>query len=165
MGNRQRQRLLPRKLIICMAFVDPINKSLCLEQVCEVNFQKLLRLIPDLFTIQAQAIGMAKQKMALQLQVLERSPFTLTIELNHRFDQNLDELMLPAVKIRIYQDTKSVEVLRDYQRKSMTKTFADPSQSVAIMNYKWRLNYFLTKWLDHCLAANYQFQAEQLAAV
>lgn len=157
--------LVTAKTDVFMAFVDPINKSLCLEQVCEVNFQKLLRLIPDLFTIQAQAIGVAQQKMTLQLQVLERSPFTLTIELNHRFDQDLDELMLPAVKIRIYQDTKSVEVLRDYARKSVTNTFADPRQSVAIMNYKWRLNYFLTKWLDHCLAANYQFQTEQLTTV
>lgn len=148
-----------------MAFVDPINKSLCLEQVCEANFQKLLRLIPDLFTIQADAIGTAKQKMSLQLQILERSPFTLTIELNHRFDQHLEELLLPAVKIRVYQDVKSVEVLRDFERKDVAKIFTDASQSIAIMNYKWRLNYFLTKWLDHCLAANYQFQTELLITV
>ncbi|NTV79110.1 MAG: DUF1249 domain-containing protein, partial [Clostridiales bacterium] len=33
----------------------------------------------------------------------------------------------------------------------------------AIMDYKWRLNYFLSKWLDHCLQADYQFQNQALA--
>lgn len=148
-----------------MAFVEPINKSLCLEHLCEDNFQKLLRLIPDLFSIETRAVGTAQQKMALQLRVIERSPFTLTIELNHRFDQNLEELMLPAVKVRVYQDAKTAEVLRDYVRRDVAHVYTDAGQSVAIMNYKWRLNYFLTKWLDHCLAANYQFQTEQLATV
>ncbi|NOT83472.1 MAG: DUF1249 domain-containing protein [Methylococcaceae bacterium] len=148
-----------------MACVDPINKSWCLEQLCEANYQKLLRLVPDLLSIQNQAIGTAQQKMALQLHILDRSPFTMTIELNHRFEQRLDPLLLPAIKIRVYQDAKCAEVLSDHVRADVAKLFKDPSQSVAIMNYKWRLNYFLSKWLDHCLCADYQFQTEQLVAV
>lgn len=141
-----------------MACIDPINKSWCLAQVCEENYAKLLRLIPDLLSMQQNAVGVAQQKMALQLQIIERNPFTLTIELNHCFDQQVDVLLLPAIKIRVYQDAKSAEVLSDYVRADVAKVVKDPSQSVAIMNYKWRLNYFLAKWLDHCLSANYHFQ-------
>lgn len=145
-----------------MATLEPINKSWCLAQLCEDNFQKLLCLIPELFSIQQQAVGLAQHKTALQLRVIERSPFTLTIELNHRFGQDLEALMLPAVKIRVYQDAKSAEVLRDYVRQDVKKTVKDIGESVAILNYKWRLNYFLAKWLDHCLGANYQFQTPPL---
>ncbi|MEQ1635130.1 MAG: DUF1249 domain-containing protein [Methylococcales bacterium] len=148
-----------------MACIDPVNKSFCLAQICETNFQQLLRLIPDLFNIQSHVIGTAHQKMALQVYVLERNPFTLTIELNHRFEQHLDALLMPAIKVRVYRDAQSAEVLSDHIRGNVAQMFKDPSQSVAIMNYKWRLNYFLNKWLDHCLSANYQFQAEQIAAI
>jgi len=41
--------------------------------------------------------------------------------------------------------------------------FKDPGLSREIMNYKWRLNYFLQKWLDHCLKKDYLFSANAQA--
>ena len=140
-----------------MVSVEPINKSFCLAHVCEENYVKLLRLIPDLLHIQQHAVGTARHNMALQLHIIERNPFTLTIGLNHCFEEYLDGVLLPAMVVRVYQDAKSAEVLSDHARPAVAAAFKDPSQSVAIMNYKWRLNYFLSKWLDHCLGANYQF--------
>ena len=69
-----------------MHLVEPINTSLCLEKICESNYQKLFRLIPDLATFQQAAIGANDSKPALYLAVLERNPYTLTIELSHCFD-------------------------------------------------------------------------------
>ena len=65
--------------------------------------------------------------------------------------------MAPAVKIRIYLDANLAEVLKDHARTDVSKVYKDPGQSIEIMNYKWRLNYFLQKWLDHCLKTNYEF--------
>ena len=160
MGNRQRPRLLPGKLTSFMSFVNPINKSICLEQVCESNYQKLFKLIPDLLAFQETAIGLASSHTTLYLEIIERTPYTLTLELSHCFNKNL----APAVRIRVYLDAQLAEVLSDHARAGVAQVFRDPGLSREIMNYKWRLNYFLQKWLDHCLKKGYLFSANAEAA-
>jgi uncharacterized protein YqiB (DUF1249 family) len=140
-----------------MGFVNPINKSFCLEQICESNYQKLLQLIPDLLIIKETTIGLAAHNTMLHLKVSERTPYTMTIELSYCFNKNLEEFLEPVVKIRIFQDAQLAEVISDHARASVAQVFKDPGLSREIMNYKWRLNYFLQKWLDHCLKKDYQF--------
>jgi uncharacterized protein len=139
-----------------MSFVNPVNKSFCLEQICESNFQKLLKLIPDLFLFEESAIGLAAHNPMLHLKVIERTPYTMTVELSYCFTKkNLEEFLEPAIKIRIYLDAQMAEVISDHVRDSVAQVFKDPGLSCEIMNYKWRLNYFLQKWLDHCLKKDY----------
>ncbi|MCX7097994.1 MAG: DUF1249 domain-containing protein [Methylococcales bacterium] len=140
-----------------MSFVNPVNKSYLLEQLCASNYQKLLNLIPDLLSFKASAIGLAAHNTTLHLTVLDHSAYTLTIELSHCFNKSLDEFFEPAVKIRLYRDAQLAEVLSDHARASVSQVFKDPGLSRDIMNYKWRLNYFLQKWLDHISRKGYQF--------
>lgn len=142
-----------------MGLVNPVNKSLCLEQICESNYQKLFKLIPDIVTFKETAIGLAAHNTMLHLKVIERTPYTMTVELSHCFNKNLEEFLEPAVEIRIYLDAQLAEVISDHVRASVAQVFKDPGLSREIMNYKWRLNYFLQKWLDHCLKKDYQFVA------
>jgi len=145
-----------------MGFINPVNKSYCLEQICASNYHKLLQLIPDLLAFKDQAIGLAPNKTSLYLDVLEHTPYTMTVELSHCFHKNLDEFLEPAVKIRVYLDAQLAEVLSDHARASVSCVFKDPGMSLEIMNYKWRLNYFLQKWLDHCLNKDYKFSNKTL---
>jgi hypothetical protein len=145
-----------------MSFVNPVNKSICLELICESNYQKLLKLIPDLLTLEKTAIGLAPNNTTLHIAVIESSPYTMTIELSHCFSKNLGEFLEPAVKIRLYLDAQLAEVLSDHVRASVAHVFKNPGLSREIMNYKWRLNYFLQKWLDHCLKKDYQFRTQTL---
>lgn len=146
-----------------MSLVQPINTSLCLEKICESNYQKLFRLIPNLREFDTTAIGLTCHKPALYLEVLERNPYTLTLELSHCFDQQLSALIVPAVKIRVYLDAQLAEVIRDNDRPQVDRIYHDPGQNLLeIRNYKWRLNYFLEKWLDHCLKTDYRFSAGKL---
>ncbi|NBV74596.1 MAG: DUF1249 domain-containing protein [Methylococcaceae bacterium] len=62
-------------------------------------------------------------------------------------------------KIRVYLDAQLAEVLCDIDRPAVNRVFRDPGNAVAIKQYKWRLNYFLQKWLEFCMKAEYQFQA------
>lgn len=145
-----------------MSLVHPINTSHCLEKLCESNYHKLFSLIPDLRSFQDHATGKTLNSPALHLTIIDRSKHTITVELSHQFNKNLEKLMEPAVKIRIYLDANLAEVLKDHHRTDVYKVYKDPSQSIEIMNYKWRLNYFLQKWLDHCLKTNYHFQSSAL---
>jgi uncharacterized protein YqiB (DUF1249 family) len=143
-----------------MSLLNPINKSFCLEQICESNYQKLLTLIPNLAHFKDTAIGLAPCHTSLQLTVIERTAYTLTIELSHCFANNTLDLIVPALRIRVYLDAQLAEVLSDHARAGVSKVFRDVGLSRDIMNYKWRLNYFLQKWLDHCLGKGYQFNAD-----
>lgn len=142
-----------------MSLIHPVNTSLCLEKLCESNFHKLFCLIPNLCSFKQHATGETTNKPSLHLKIIERTKHTLTVELSHTFNENLNSFIEPAVKIRIYLDANLAEVLKDHVRPVVSKVYADPAQSVEIMNYKWRLNYFLQKWLDHCLQTNYEFRS------
>lgn len=145
-----------------MALVNPINKSICLEQICTSNYQKLFQLIPELTTFRDSAIGLAPRHTALHIRIIERTPYTLTVELSHCFNGDISAFFAPAVKIRIYMDAQLAEVLSDHSRAGVAQVFKDPALSRDIMNYKWRLNYFLQKWLDHCLHKGYLFNINPL---
>lgn len=145
-----------------MSLVHPVNTAVCLEKICESNFQKLFCLIPDLCSFQNHAKGHTKNKPTLYLKIIDRTQHTLTVELSHRFNKNLQSFMEPAVKIRIYLDTNLAEALKDHARPIVSKVYQNPDQAIEIMNYKWRLNYFLQKWLDHCLQTNYKFRSTRM---
>ena len=158
MGDDQRLCLLSGRLIVSQLW--PVNTSLCLEMICESNYQKLFRLIPDLCSFDKIAIGHTQNKPALYLDVLERNPYTLTIELSHCFDRQLAEMIEPGVRIRVYLDAKLAEVIRDHDRPAVDRIDRNPGAVLEIQDYKWRLNYFLQKWLDHCLKTEYRFCSE-----
>lgn len=143
-----------------MSFLNPINKSECLEQVCASNYEKLFRLIPELSNIEGNAIGLASNNTTLHVQIIEQTAYTLTIELSHCFSKKPDELLEPAVRIRMYLDAQLAEVLSDHARPNVSQVFKDFGLCREIMNYKWRLNFFLQKWLDHCLTKGYQFTTQ-----
>ena len=149
-----------------MAFLNPVNKSWCLEQLCESNYRKIFKLIPELRTVNDKIIGLApKNQTCLYLQVVERGAYSMTIELSHHFDKEHDKQLLPALRIIIYLDAQLAEVLCDHARPSVNRVFKDFSFCQEIVNYKWRLNFFLEKWLDYCIAKNYRFPDLPLEAV
>jgi len=145
-----------------MSLVHPVNTSLCLEKLCESNFQKLFCLIPDLCFFQNEAAAETADNPTLHLKIIDRSKHTLTVELSHQFNKQLETFMEPAVRIRIYLDACLAEVIKDHARPMVSTVYKDPAQSVEIMDYKWRLNYFLQKWLDHCLQNDYKFRAPRM---
>lgn len=140
-----------------MSRIHPHNKAACLETIYASNYRKLLNLIPNIRNLAQSAVGKALQKPDLQLEMLERSAHTLTVKLSHRFDQLPNDLWVPDVTVRVYLDAELVEVLRDHARSDVSRIYKDPGKISEILNYKWQLNYFLLKWLEHCLKTDYRF--------
>jgi uncharacterized protein YqiB (DUF1249 family) len=56
-------------------------------------------------------------------------------------------------------------VISDHARAAVAKVYKNPGLSLEIMNYKWRLNYFLQKWLEQCLNKNYRFNSESTQVI
>jgi len=120
--------------------VRPVNKSLCLQMLCEENYTKLLRLIPKI----AQGDF---NSFAVHSNVLATGPFTYTVYLHYTHTSK--SAPKPRFKCRIYLDTKSVEVIHidEHLMRNQRQTVS-PKE---ILNNKWALNYFFEKWLTFLL--------------
>lgn len=140
-----------------MATLKPINPFRSLQEVCESNYRKLLRLIPHLSCLEEQAVAHLGGKPALHLKLLEKAPYTLVLELSYCFDHGASPLFEPALKLRVYLDAAMVEVLGDNDRPRPRNTKPVDHQTLV---HKWQMNYFLDKWLDHCLRHGYRFVTE-----
>jgi uncharacterized protein YqiB (DUF1249 family) len=141
-----------------MSRFEPQEKSYWLAKLCEANYERLNRLIPGLGgAASSSAVAAADGKPALHLRMLEHSPYTVTLELSHRFNHGPLALQEPAVKIRVYLDARAAEVLSDRERPSAGAAMRQARKPRELMDQKWTLNYFLSQWLEHCLACNYRF--------
>lgn len=141
-----------------MSEFHPLDKSLWLHKICEANFRRLLGLVPDFERIEACATAEASGKPPLHWRLLERSSYTLTVELTHDFSPTFAPLAEPAVRMRVCMDSRTVEMLSDHERPTVLDALQGERAARAVMDYKWKLNYFLARWLDHCLASNYRFE-------
>jgi uncharacterized protein len=141
-----------------MSLFDPANKSYWLSRLCEANYVRLAELIPDLDYVPQRAMAFAEGKPSLLLTVLERSPYTVTLELSHSFDWTFHELLEPAVRVRVYRDARSAEVLSHHARPYVMEVLGADRNGTRILDYKWSLNYFLANWLDHCARCKYRFE-------
>ncbi len=144
-----------------MYILNPVNKPYLLNEIYESNFYKLFQLMPNLTQIQYSAAALLHGNPTLYLKLLNRSPYTLTIELTHCFNHKNEELFEPAMKIQVYLDAKSVEVLNKPKPNNHSTTMAIKPSAEDILNNKWNSNYFLEKWLNHCIASGYKFHPEK----
>lgn len=140
-----------------MPTFSPLEKSFWLHRVCEANYHRLHRLIPGFEAMATIVVAVAPGpgRPALRFQLIERSPFTLVLEVTHDFVGPFQVLEEPQVRLRVSLDAKTVEMLSDRERLPLQEALGREAAPHRVLEYKWTLNYFLSRWLDHCLAANY----------
>lgn len=127
--------------------VRPINKSFCLQTLCEENFEKLFRLIPNI------ELGNAINHH-VHVQILETGPFTYTILLRNKEFSNT--AAHPCFKCRVYLDTKAIEVISIKGGALALVQHPTPRDT---LNQKWAINYFLEKWLTFQLQTSHSEEA------
>ncbi|CAD7854286.1 MAG: hypothetical protein [Olavius algarvensis Gamma 1 endosymbiont] len=132
-----------------------------LMALCEENYRTLLRLIPDLRSIRGEEYSVVARDQDLFLEVLEQAPYTTLLRLTYYFPHrdgrvhgmpNPD----PDILLRAYHDAGQVEVLD--LRQTMLPVHAHHLYSV--LETKWKVNLFLSKWLAFCLTRGHRFPAE-----
>lgn len=137
-----------------MPQLNLLNKFLALQEICETNYRKLLRLIPCLPCLERCAVAQLGGKPALFLRLIDRAPYTVTLELSYCLKHDSHPVFEPALRLKVYLDVGMVEVVADSERPLWHLRALPACQ---ILERKWLLNYFLDKWLDHCLQHGYRF--------
>ena len=127
-----------------------------LMELYENNYIKLKKLCGDFNVLNEVSVSTINHGMDLYLQVIERTKYTVTINLTYRFDKKLyqDESKYPNLVIRIYFDAMQAEVMQRVVRKGpRNHTLGCHLKS------KWRDNRFLFKWLSFCLHQGHEFSS------
>ena len=119
---------------------------------CDKNYHLLLRLFPSIKEQDIAKLALMPEfgTTTVELHVLERSRYTSLIRL-----RQLPELSWgrsPNLKIRLYHDTKSAEVVEYQSQNRFHGVYEYPNSRMRQRDEKAQINTFLGEYLAICMA-------------
>jgi len=129
--------------------------------LCEENYQLLLRMIPELRSVQGELRASRTGGPDLHLEIIEQSRYTTLLRLTYLFpyaDGKVHRLgeADPDALLRAYHDAGQVEVIDLLETAlPLGSDYRSPA-----LEAKWKVNLFLSKWLAYCARQGYQFNWE-----
>jgi uncharacterized protein YqiB (DUF1249 family) len=135
---------------------DP-NTFAGLMEVYENNYIKIRKLCGNFNVLHEYSYSTVSKALDLHLHVVERTRYTITLNLTYRYIERNDHQSkeLPNLLIRVYFDAMQAEVLH---REIKPVSTGHPLESR--LRNKWKDNRFLYKWLSFCIAQGHAFDAE-----
>ncbi len=130
-----------------------------LLDLCEENHRLLLELAPGLRHMEGLHCSRRPGGMDLHLEIIEQTPYTTCLHLTYYFDHHEGQIPDPDAVLRVYHDARQVEVV-DLRQSALPVVagYHPPS-----LRNKWRVQIFLSKWLDYCRHQGHRFEvANQL---
>ncbi len=120
---------------------------------CEANYVRLMKLAADKTQNEFRfMVARGNQQWLHLLRVLERSPYTTTLELSRTSVGISSEwLAMPKLTLRMYHDAKLAEVLAWQGHKRLRPRYEYPNQAMYQSDEKYQLNRFLGEWLNVCI--------------
>ena len=122
-----------------------------LQAVCEANYWRLLRLMPDMADSDRLEVLVEDQDgepQSLVIEVLERCRYTTTVRLIHQREH--EWLTPPSMELRLYHDAGMAEVVAAYNRRRFRGVYPYPNEQMLQPDEKFQLNQFLGEWLGYC---------------
>ncbi len=116
----------------------------------ESNYLRLGQLVQGFPEVAGDYHSIGNDNSELVLEFVERSRFTLTVNLTYLFEDQGQTVREPDMCIRIYQDANLVEAM----------TVSDPCVDAMLgpirpgreeLETRWARNTMLNKWLEYCL--------------
>ncbi|MET0065173.1 MAG: DUF1249 domain-containing protein [Candidatus Thiodiazotropha sp.] len=123
----------------------------------EENYRLLMRMAPDLTVMSGRAQSCLEQGMDLHLEILEQTPYTSLIHMTYYFSHSVGDYPDPDAELRVYHDSRQVDVVALRQSAlPLEKWGRNPT-----VLQRWRINLFLSKWLQFCLESGHRFSLEK----
>ena len=127
---------------------------------CEANYARLNKLINQHLADKNEfrfLVTRGQHQWLHLLQVLERSPYTTTLQFNQTLVATHSSwLQLPRLTVRMYHDAKLAEVLAWEGHKRLRPRYEYPNQSMYHADEKLQINQFLGELLTRCLSEGYE---------
>jgi uncharacterized protein YqiB (DUF1249 family) len=137
-----------------------VPKLANMHQVCEINYGRLLRLLPDCDTEDLQYQFKVNASLLYTIKIVECSRYTSTLEMSQK-NQMGYEFLRPVVQVRLYHDAKMAEVISAQNIGSLKPSYQYPNTKMYQKNEKEMVNLFLAEWLQFCLTQSSQLHSSE----
>ncbi|MFT6342987.1 MAG: hypothetical protein ACJAWQ_000032 [Paraglaciecola sp.] len=137
-----------------------VPKLANMHQVCEVNYGRLLKLLPDCDTEDLQYQFKVNASLLYTIKIIECSRYTSTLEMSQK-NQIGYEFLRPVVQVRLYHDAKMAEVISAQNIGSLKPSYQYPNTKMYQKNEKEMVNLFLAEWLQFCLTQSSQLYSSE----
>ena len=137
-----------------------VPKLANMHQVCEVNYGRLLRLLPDCDTENLEYQFQVNTSLSYTIKIIECSRYTSTLEMSQK-SQMAFEFLRPVVQVRLYHDARMAEVISAQNIGSLKPSYRYPNTKMYQKNEKEMVNLFLAEWVQFCLTQSNQLHASQ----
>jgi hypothetical protein len=116
----------------------------------EGNYLRLMRLVPDLDSLEGTMVSRVAGALDLYVTIEERFKYTTTLLLTYRFDDDGKMAMEPNARVCVYHDVRAVELVSHCRRKRSRKVHKWLRGRMPELDHRWEMNRFLYKWLRFC---------------
>jgi uncharacterized protein YqiB (DUF1249 family) len=137
-----------------------VPKVANMHKVCEVNYGRLLRLLPDCDTQDLQYQFEVNASLLYTIKIIECSRYTSTLEMSQKSQVGF-EFLRPVVQVRLYHDAKMAEVISAQNIGSLKPSYRYPNIKMYQKNEKEMVNLFLAEWLQFCLTQSNQLHSSE----
>jgi uncharacterized protein YqiB (DUF1249 family) len=137
-----------------------VPKLANMHQVCEVNYGRLLKLLPDCDTEDLQYQFKVNASLLYTIKIIECSRYTSTLEMSQKKQMGY-EFLRPVVQVRLYHDAKMAEVISAQNIGSLKPSYQYPNTKMYQKNEKEMVNLFLAEWLQFCLTQSSQLYSSE----
>ena len=120
--------------------------------VCDINYQRMLKLFPKMREQDEIKIALTPgaEGTFVVIKALERSPYTTLLHLCQQPELNWGSS--PNMRIRMYHDSSSAEVVEYQHENRFHGHYEYPNQRMRHPDEKVQLNRFQGEYLSLCLA-------------
>jgi uncharacterized protein YqiB (DUF1249 family) len=102
--------------------------------------------------------------LRVRMSVIERCPYTTLVELTQCIAPGLAAVPSPRLKVRLYHDAQSAEVIEFQNARRFAAVYPYPNAEMRQPDEKAQVNRFLGEYLMLCLAHDGEIERPVLAA-
>ena len=126
----------------------------------ESNYIRLGWLVSDVRTLSAVSLSQVAGDCDLRLILLERGPYTTTLQLTYLFADEGRVVEDPALEVRVYHDARLAEARGALMRPAhaaLRRIHDRTLRGLAHRDARWTRNVMLNKWLEYCSDRGHRF--------
>jgi uncharacterized protein len=122
----------------------------------ESNYIRLGWLAADLRGLAGERRSRVASDVELKLTVLERGPYTTTLQLTYAFGGAPEWPDAPDLGVRVYHDARVAEA---HAFGTQARPLARAALDGGDLESRWARNVMLNKWLEYCVDRGHRFGA------
>ena len=113
------------------------------------NHQRLARLFAPKALATGSYVSRVDDGLDVHLQVQERHPYTLELELTYGFVDSHTGVRAPSAQLRVYTDAGLTEALHCHPGRHLWQILGPFPAARSVLQYRLRMNNFLSRWLEY----------------